>query len=187
MVQSSLAITQVTHLTLDKMATILADDIFKILFMMKMIEFRFKFHWNLFPGVQLIIWQHSGNGLAPKRRQAITWNNADPVHRRIYAALGGDELIITQHCTQQVGLSFNRQQTPYTSLTHTGEVLVRGHGCGYLIYISYIEENWSYYYGNRLQQKSFVFLYYAINLYPVIWIFQTGYTILCHCYKGVHL
>ena len=34
----------------------------------------------------------SGNGLAPVRRQAITWTNADPVHWRIYAALGGDEL-----------------------------------------------------------------------------------------------
>ena len=33
----------------------------------------------------------SGNGLAPKRRQAIIWTNADPVHRRIYAALGGNE------------------------------------------------------------------------------------------------
>ena len=35
----------------------------------------------------------SGNGLAPKRRKTITWNNADLVHWRIYAALGGDELI----------------------------------------------------------------------------------------------
>ena len=34
----------------------------------------------------------SGNGLAPDRRQAITWTSADPVHRRIYAAPGGDEL-----------------------------------------------------------------------------------------------
>ena len=29
------------------------------------------------------------NGLAPNRRQAIIWNNADPIHRRIYATLGG--------------------------------------------------------------------------------------------------
>ena len=36
----------------------------------------------------------SGNGLAPTRRQAITWSNVDPVHWRIYAALGGDELNI---------------------------------------------------------------------------------------------
>ena len=35
----------------------------------------------------------SGNGLAPKSRQAITWTNDDPLHWRIYAALGGDELI----------------------------------------------------------------------------------------------
>ena len=27
----------------------------------------------------------------PKGRQAITWTNADPVHRRIYEAPGGDE------------------------------------------------------------------------------------------------
>ena len=34
----------------------------------------------------------SDNGFAPFRRQAIIWTNADPVHWRIYAALGGDEL-----------------------------------------------------------------------------------------------
>ena len=32
------------------------------------------------------------NGLAPYRRQAIIWTNADPIHWRIYAPLGGDEL-----------------------------------------------------------------------------------------------
>ena len=32
-----------------------------------------------------------GNGLVPSRRQAIIWTNVDPVHRRIYGALGGDE------------------------------------------------------------------------------------------------
>ena len=36
----------------------------------------------------------SGNGLVPNRRQAITWTNDGPVHWRIYAALGGDELKI---------------------------------------------------------------------------------------------
>ena len=60
---------------------------------MQMTEFWFKFHWNLFPGVHLTENSiGSGNGLAPKRRQAITWTNADPAHWRIYAALGGDEL-----------------------------------------------------------------------------------------------
>ena len=33
------------------------------------------------------------NGLSPNRRQAIIWTNADPIHWRIYVALGGDELI----------------------------------------------------------------------------------------------
>ena len=35
----------------------------------------------------------SGNGLAPTRRQAITWTNTEPFHWRIYAALGGYALI----------------------------------------------------------------------------------------------
>ena len=33
-------------------------------------------------------------GLAPIRRQAIFWTIADPIHWHIYAALGGDELIL---------------------------------------------------------------------------------------------
>ena len=32
------------------------------------------------------------DGLAPKKRKAIIWTNADPVHLRIYVALGEDEL-----------------------------------------------------------------------------------------------
>ena len=30
------------------------------------------------------------NGLAPNRRQAINWTNTNPIHWRIYAALGRD-------------------------------------------------------------------------------------------------
>ena len=32
------------------------------------------------------------NGLALNKQQAIIWTNADLIHWRIYAALGGDEL-----------------------------------------------------------------------------------------------
>ena len=74
-----------THLHLDKMAAVLAGDIFKCILLMKMIEFRFKFHRNF---SQESSWQQasigSGNGLAP--------NSAGPVPWRIYAALGGNEL-----------------------------------------------------------------------------------------------
>ena len=31
--------------------------------------------------------------MARNSRQAIIWTNADPIHWRIFAALGGDELI----------------------------------------------------------------------------------------------
>ena len=61
-------------------------------FRMKSIVFWLKFHWSLFLRVQLIITRiGSDNGLAPNRRHAIIWTNADLIYWRIYAALGGDE------------------------------------------------------------------------------------------------
>ena len=67
------------------------DDIFKRIFLNEKSKFRFKFYWNLFLRVQYVS-VGSSNGLAPNRRQAVIWTNADPVHQRINAALGGDEL-----------------------------------------------------------------------------------------------
>ena len=53
-----------------------AEDILNSIFLMKVFEFRFKFHWSLFLRVQ---WQYSiigsDNGLAPSRRQATIWTN----------------------------------------------------------------------------------------------------------------
>ena len=54
------------------------------------------FKWNFIEICSLgYRWQFcsivSDNGLAPNRRQAIIWSNADPIHWHIYAALGGDE------------------------------------------------------------------------------------------------
>ena len=46
------------------------------------------------------------NGLAPNRRHAIIWTNADPIHWRIYATLGGDELslqVIGNHVIGHAG------------------------------------------------------------------------------------
>ena len=53
---------------------------------MKGFVFWSKFHWSLFLKVKLTISQ-------PNRRQAIIWTNAGPIHWRIYAALGENELI----------------------------------------------------------------------------------------------
>ena len=63
-----------------------------------MINFQFKFHWNLFPRVQLTINPRqltsigSGNDLASDICHAITWTNDDSVHWRTYVALGGVQL-----------------------------------------------------------------------------------------------
>ena len=42
--------------------------------------------------ILISIWIGLDNGLARNNWQAIIWTNADPIHWRIYAALGGDEL-----------------------------------------------------------------------------------------------
>ena len=50
-------------------------------------------HWNLFPRVQSLIWEHSSDiSLAPFRRQAIIWSNDGTVYWRIYSSLGLNEL-----------------------------------------------------------------------------------------------
>ena len=55
--------------------------------------FWLQFHWSLFLRVQLKIFSIGlDNCLAQNRRQAIIWTNADPIHWRTYAALGGDVL-----------------------------------------------------------------------------------------------
>ena len=86
-----------THLPLDKMQTIFSTTFY----WMKILEFRFKFTEICSYGPN---WQSvstgSGNGLAPTRRQAIIWTNADLVQWRIYAALGGDELSFSYQCAE---------------------------------------------------------------------------------------
>ena len=69
-----------------------ADDIFRCIFMNEAFSFWLKCHWNLFLRVKLTITIGLDNGLAPNRRQAIIWTNADPIPWRIYATLRGDDL-----------------------------------------------------------------------------------------------
>ena len=81
-----------THLPLDNMAAI-SQTIFSDFHEWKVLYFDQNFtkvssqwsNWQ-YPSIAL------ENGLAPNRRQAIIWTNADPIHWRIYAALGGNEL-----------------------------------------------------------------------------------------------
>ena len=76
------------------MAAILTNDIFKCIFLNGNIRISIQISLKFVPKGSIdnkpaLV---SGNGLSLNRRQAITWSNADPVYRRIYAALGGDEL-----------------------------------------------------------------------------------------------
>ena len=76
------------------MAAILADDIFKCIFLNENDRLRIHISLKFIPRnpIDNNPWGMGlDNGLAPNRRQAIIWTNADPNHWRIYAALGGDE------------------------------------------------------------------------------------------------
>ena len=55
----------------------LADDIFKRIFL----------NANVWISINISL-----KFISPNRRQAIIWTNADPIHWRIYAAPGEDEL-----------------------------------------------------------------------------------------------
>ena len=66
-----------------------SDDIFKCIFINEKFCISILISLKFVPRGPIAS-SGSGNGLAPNRRQAITWTNADPVHWRIYAALEGD-------------------------------------------------------------------------------------------------
>ena len=70
------------------MAAILADDIFNCIFLNEVVLNSIKISLKFIPNgpisnipalFQIMAW----------RRPAIIWTNADPIHWRIYAALGG--------------------------------------------------------------------------------------------------
>ena len=85
---------QFTHFPLSKMDAISQTTFSNAFSLMKSFVFRLEFRWSSLLRVQLTISQYWFRyGLAPNRRQAIAGTNADPVQCRIYAALGGDELI----------------------------------------------------------------------------------------------
>ena len=62
--------------------------------------------------------------LAPNTRQAIIWTNADPIHWRIYAAQGGDELMFPE-------INWARQVLMFMSVI---QILRPGDGIAVLFY-----------------------------------------------------
>ena len=85
-----------TQWSRDKIDAILQTTFSNTIFLMKMFEFRLKFHWSLLPCSQRSNEQYSSivsdNGLVPNRRQTIIWTNEDRVQRRIYASLVVNEV-----------------------------------------------------------------------------------------------
>ena len=72
---------------LEKMAVISQTIYLDAFSWMERFVFWLKFHWSLFPRVQLTITSNVlDNGLVPNRSQSI-WTTADQIHWFIYAAL----------------------------------------------------------------------------------------------------
>ena len=70
------------------MAAILADDIFKCIFLNDNDGIQIQVSLKVVP--KSLIGIGLDNGLAPNRRHDIFWTNVDPIHWRIYVSLGGD-------------------------------------------------------------------------------------------------
>ena len=87
------SVTTLTHWGRDKMAAVSQTTFSNAFSWMKMIEFRLRFYWSLFPRVQLIIFQHwfrwwLGAGQATSHYLNQWWL----VYWRIYTSLGLNEL-----------------------------------------------------------------------------------------------
>ena len=91
-------VSAVAHLSLphwgrNKMTAIFQTTFSHDFFLMKRREFRLRFHWRLFLGVQSTLFRQCiDNGLAPVRRQAIIWTNDGLVYWHKHASLGLNEL-----------------------------------------------------------------------------------------------
>ena len=87
-----------THWGRDKMAAISQTTLSNSFSWMKMLEFRLKFHWSLFPRVQLTIFQHWFRWwLCADQATSHYLNQWWLDHRRIYASLGLNELRYMQY------------------------------------------------------------------------------------------
>ena len=91
-------VTLLTHWGRDKMAAVFQTTFSNAFSWMKMCEFRLRFHWNLFPMVQLTISQHWFRlWLGADQATSHDLNHCWLFYWRIYASLGLNELINTSN------------------------------------------------------------------------------------------
>ena len=76
--------SNLTHLSLDKIATTLADDIFKCIYLNENDRIPIQISLKFVPRSPIVN--------KPALVQVMAWRRIGPIHWRIYAALGGVEL-----------------------------------------------------------------------------------------------
>ena len=87
--------TRITHWGRDKMTAISQTIFSNAFFRMKMFKFRLSFHWSLFPGVQLTIFQHKFRWwLGADQATSHYLSQWCLVYWRIYASLSFNEIIL---------------------------------------------------------------------------------------------
>ena len=87
-------IMSLTHLPPGQNGCYSTDDIFRYVFLNEKFCILIKISLKFIPKGPIDNNPSIGsdNGLAPNMRQVINWTNADLIHWRIYAALGGNQL-----------------------------------------------------------------------------------------------
>ena len=117
-----------------------ADDILKCIFIMKMFEFRLKFHWSLFLRVQLTIFQHwFRKWLGAVQATSHFLNQWWLDYRRIYASLGLNELIRMSYFTNSL-LKWRQVRVTYS----TGQADVIKQNCWIELVMSTTDGKWLY-------------------------------------------
>ena len=101
----------ISHWGRDKMAAIFQTTFSNAFSWLKMFEFQLRFHWILFPGVQLTIFQHwLRSWLGTSQATSHYLNQWWFVYWRIYASLGLNEL--------NMGLAFDGLKTVRLAATN---------------------------------------------------------------------
>ena len=101
---------------------------------MKMFEFRLKFHWSLFPRVQLIIfqqWFRQWLGAVQVTSHCLIQRWL--AYRRIYASLSLNELIHSFHsCCEVISIKFHSYQPSTIKCLHIHTAWHAGHNAWWI-------------------------------------------------------
>ena len=88
-----------------------------------------------------------------------------------------------QHCTNACITILSKKKTPDTSPPRASYM----HGVSIISHVYQILKETCREPIETKYSKSFMLLYYVLSPYPLVWVLQTGYTILCYMDRVIRL